>query len=55
MEVIWNLWHGCRKYSAGCKNCYVYRRDGKYDVDSTKVRKTANLAWYGPALLLISL
>lgn len=42
MEVIWNLWHGCRKYSAGCKNCYVYRRDGKYDVDSTKVRKTAN-------------
>ncbi len=41
MEATWNLWHGCRKYSAGCKNCYVYRGDAKYDVDSTAVRKTA--------------
>ncbi len=44
MEVSWNLWHGCRKYSAGCKNCYVYRGDGKYDVDSTLVRKTGSFA-----------
>lgn len=44
MEQFWNLWHGCRKYSAGCKNCYVYRRDGKYDIDSTKVRKTKNFS-----------
>lgn len=42
MEEFWNLWHGCRKYSAGCLHCYVYRRDGKYDIDSTKVRKTKN-------------
>ena len=41
MQESWNLWHGCRKYSAGCKNCYVYREDGKHDVDSTKVRKTS--------------
>ncbi|MBE6038714.1 MAG: DUF5131 family protein, partial [Anaerofustis stercorihominis] len=20
----WNPWHGCRKISDGCKNCYVY-------------------------------
>ncbi len=23
----WNPWHGCRKYSEGCQNCYVYRMD----------------------------
>lgn len=44
MEVTWNLWHGCHKYSAGCKNCYVYRQDGKHDVDSSKVRKTASFS-----------
>ncbi len=44
MEEFWNLWHGCRKYSAGCANCYVYRRDGKYDIDSSKVRKTGNFS-----------
>ena len=38
----WNLWHGCRKISEGCRNCYVYRRDAKYDIDSTLVRKTKN-------------
>lgn len=39
---IWNPWHGCRKISAGCANCYVYRRDAKYDIDSTAVRKNAD-------------
>ncbi len=37
----WNPWHGCVKYSPGCQNCYVYRRDGLYDLDASKVRKTA--------------
>ena len=36
----WNLWHGCRKLSEGCRYCYVYRRDAKHDIDSTLVRKT---------------
>lgn len=38
----WNPWHGCHKISPGCQNCYVYRRDSKYEIDSAKVRKTAN-------------
>ena len=38
----WNPWHGCRKISAGCQNCYVYRRDEKYEIDSRVVRKTAD-------------
>ena len=24
MHDIWNPWHGCLKYSEGCKNCYMY-------------------------------
>ncbi len=40
MHVVWNLWHGCIKYSPGCDNCYVYRSDARYDRDSTVPRKT---------------
>lgn len=42
MSVGWNPWHGCKKISEGCMNCYVYRTDSKYDVDSSIVRKTGN-------------
>lgn len=38
----WNLWHGCHKISQGCKNCYVYRADKRYDRDSSVVQKTGN-------------
>ena len=37
---MWNLWHGCRKISAGCLNCYVYRTDNKYERDASEVKKT---------------
>ena len=37
----WNPWHGCKKYSPGCMHCYVYRRDGKYELDASQVRKNA--------------
>ena len=39
---MWNLWHGCHKISAGCKNCYVYRQDNQFEKDSTLVHKTKN-------------
>ena len=42
MENGWNPWHGCHKISPGCVNCYVYRRDAMYDLDSREVRKTAS-------------
>ena len=38
--MIWNPWHGCHKKSPGCLNCYMFRRDAKYDLDSNIVRKT---------------
>lgn len=37
---MWNPWHGCRKLSAGCEHCYVYRGDAKRGVDSSIVTKT---------------
>lgn len=36
----WNPWHGCHKLSAGCTNCYVYRRDSSVGKDASIVRKT---------------
>ena len=30
MSVSWNPWHGCRRVSEGCRNCYVYRIDGAH-------------------------
>lgn len=40
--AIWNPWHGCKKISSGCQNCYVYRRDAEFGKDSSIVTKTAN-------------
>lgn len=37
---IWNCFHGCKKYSEGCKNCYMYHLDNihsKGNLDSSKV------------------
>lgn len=42
MITIWNPWHGCKKYSEGCKNCYVYRRDESLGKDASIVYKTKN-------------
>ena len=38
--VIWNPWHGCKKYSAGCAHCYVYRRDDSIGKDASVVERT---------------
>lgn len=39
----WNLWHGCERYSDGCKNCYVYAIDeSRGRNESFIVRKTAD-------------
>jgi len=39
LSVLWNPWHGCRKISPGCRNCYVYRADQKYDRISSQPHK----------------
>ena len=44
--MIWNPWHGCHKKSAGCLNCYMFRRDSLYDKDSNIVSKTKDCYLY---------
>ena len=41
MDGCWNPWHGCQKYSEGCLNCYVYRRDATVGRESSEVARTA--------------
>lgn len=40
----WNLWHGCRKYSEGCENCYMYFLDEVRGVPerASVIRKTGD-------------
>ena len=40
--AIWNPWHGCHKISAGCANCYVYRRDESVGKDASVVTRTGD-------------
>lgn len=40
--TIWNPWHGCKKISPGCANCYVYRRDESVGKDAGIVAKTGD-------------
>lgn len=40
MEVTWNPWHCCTKYSEGCRYCYVYRQDEMFGRNSRECRKT---------------
>lgn len=40
----WNPWHGCHKISDGCRFCYVYRMDKKFNssLASNVCNKTKN-------------
>ena len=46
MTRIWNPWHGCRKYSEGCLNCYVFRIDSSIDKRAEEFSK--NKSFYLP-------
>lgn len=39
MTIEWNPWHGCHKKSEGCRHCYVYRRDARYNLDASIITK----------------
>ena len=44
MRDIWNPWHGCKKCSEGCQNCYMYYLDQIHgNFSSDKVVKTNNM------------
>lgn len=35
----WNPWHGCRKCSEGCENCYMFFLDNTRDRDGSEIHK----------------
>ena len=42
VSINWNLWHGCTRVSAGCRHCYMYRRDESIGKDPSVVQMTEN-------------
>ena len=42
MRDIWNPWHGCKKVSEGCRNCYVYFLDAKRNRNGGEIYKVKN-------------
>lgn len=38
--AIWNPWRGCRKFSEGCKFCYIHKGDSRRGVDTNQIVKT---------------
>lgn len=41
-NIMWNPWHGCIKYSEGCKNCYVYLQDTVRGLSGEDIYKVKN-------------
>ncbi len=37
--VAWNPWHGCKRASLGCKNCFVFKMDQRYGRDTSIIAK----------------
>lgn len=56
-DHTYNPWVGCRKVSAGCDNCYMYRDQRRYGHDPEVVHRTspatfnAPLTWKAPGLV----
>lgn len=43
MHDTWNPWHGCKKISEGCANCYMYFLDQILAQDGSLIRLTNNM------------
>ena len=40
MHDIWNPWHGCRRVSEGCRNCYMFFLDAQRGKDGGDIYRT---------------
>lgn len=38
--AMWNPWRGCRRYSEGCRYCYIHKGDYKRGVDTNNIVRT---------------
>lgn len=55
-QKTWNPWHGCRKVSPGCANCYMFTEKRKYgqdpeDIVKSKTKFRDPLKWKEPSLV----
>lgn len=44
--AMWNPWRGCKKYSEGCRYCYIHKGDFKRGVDTGNIVRTDH--FYAP-------
>lgn len=47
-DSTWNPWHGCRKVSQGCSQCYMYRDKKRYGQDPTQVVRAQHATFTVP-------
>ena len=47
-DATWNPWMGCKKVSAGCKNCYMFRDMTFYGRDPNVVTRAADSTFRNP-------
>ena len=40
MHDIWNPWHGCKKCSEGCQNCYMFYLDSQHGKAGSEIYRT---------------
>ena len=45
MHDIWNPWHGCKKCSEGCENCYMYYLDRMRGSDASEIYRTQSFSY----------
>ena len=45
--AMWNPWRGCRRYSEGCRYCYIHKGDSRRGVDTNSIVRTEQ--FYAPA------
>lgn len=48
--AMWNPFRGCKKYSDGCKYCYIHKGDAKRNIDTGNIIRTDD--FYKPILKL---
>jgi len=47
-DATWNPWRGCRKVSAGCTHCYMYREQERYGRDPKIVTRASPSTFNAP-------
>ncbi len=47
-DHTWNPWRGCRKVSAGCQNCYMFRDQIRYGKDPQAIVRAAPKTFDAP-------